>query len=83
MKTGQDGTVNALYQATVQRAFADETREMVEHLKAKILDNTEAAGFLSNEQLQLHPAPKPEGALSVHIRADVHLDLLWDERDGW
>ena len=46
VKTGQDSTVNARYQAAVQRAFADETREMLDHLRAKVLDNAEAAGFI-------------------------------------
>lgn len=46
VKAGQDPKVNARYQAAVQRAFADETREMIDHLRAKVLDNAEAAGFI-------------------------------------
>jgi hypothetical protein len=45
VKEGQEGKVDSRYQAALTRAFADETRAMVEHVRAKVLDDAKASGF--------------------------------------
>lgn len=46
VRNGQESKVNSLYVSAVNRAFAEETEEMIRHMEAKVLDNAEKAGFI-------------------------------------
>jgi len=43
--TGQESRVDNRYNAAAQRAFNDETAEMLRHLEATVLDSAENSGF--------------------------------------